>query len=88
MAERSKAAARGQLDRTHRRRRRRLLVGALATLIGAGAIGLLAGRGLGASAPEQAARADSAAALDRAVSKEVNRVLLELWKMEGMEVRP
>jgi hypothetical protein len=88
MAERSKAAARGRIEKTRSHRRRRVWVGALAALIAAGSLGLAAGSGLGASAREKAARADSASALDRAVSKEVNRVLLELWKMEGLEVRP
>ncbi|HSW29700.1 MAG TPA: hypothetical protein VLH75_09500 [Longimicrobiales bacterium] len=88
MAERSKEAVRGRLARTRRRRRQRAAAGAVAALIVAGAIGLVVGRGSGTLAPEQAARAESAAALDRAVSKEVNRVLLELWKMESMEVRP
>ena len=88
MNERSTAAARLELARTRRRRSRRVTLGALAALAAAALLGVAVGRDLGPSPREVAARADSANAMDRAVSREVNRVLLELWKMEGMEVRP
>jgi hypothetical protein len=57
-------------------------------MVVAGSAGFVVGRGSGASAAERAARTDSAAALDRLVSKEMNRMLLELWKMESLEARP
>ena len=71
--------------RARRRRRRLAILGGLAVLAAAGAVGVLAGRGLGADPPERAAQDDAAAALDRAISREVNRTLLELWKMEDAE---
>lgn len=81
------AEATGRRGRARARwhRRRRAVLGALAVAAAAGAVGVLAGRGLGADPPERAARADSASALDRAISREVNRTLLELWKMEDAE---
>lgn len=77
--ERSAARARSRLERSKRR-----LVGTLLAMAAAAAVGFTAGRGLGGETP-QARPATASDALDRAISSEVNRVLLELWRMEDVE---
>lgn len=88
VADRWRAGIAEGTRRARRRRRSRALAGAALVLASAGFLGVAAGRRVGTPAPDRAARADSASAVDRVVSREVNRVLLELWKMEGLEVAP
>lgn len=84
MRELEAASARQRCERARRGRRRRVAVGILAVLGGALGIGLALGRASHATASELQAEADARAA-DRLISSEVNRVLFELWKMEGLE---
>jgi len=84
MRELEAAFARRRRERARRGRRRRVAVGILAVLGGAFGIGLALGRASHATASELQAESDKRAS-DQLISSEVNRVLVELWKMEDLE---
>lgn len=69
------------------RRRSRSVWGMVAVVAVAGAVGYLLG--LGSHRTQEELRSDAEAGarkeLDLSISKEVNRTLLELWKMEDVE---
>ena len=76
---------RRQRSRTRRQRRNRLLGGAVAFAV----LSFLAGMVLGSAGhatQESLTQAEvSARTRDRSISSEVNRTLLELWRMEDVE---
>lgn len=61
------------------------MAGTAAALMTAGLLGYLAGRGAEPSTGEGGHPAGERATLDRVISREVNRTLLELWRMEDVE---
>lgn len=84
VAELEAAVARRRRARTAKGRRRRVTVGVLATLAASLGLGIALGRASHASAAQLHAEAERRMA-DDLVSAQVNRVLLELWKMEDVE---
>lgn len=87
LAELSVQADRRRLARRERRRARRRRTGIVLALVGSAAVGFALGHQSHASPDSLRAELESANALDGAVSREVNRVLLELWKMEDVEAK-
>lgn len=85
VADFTKAADGRRLERARARRRRRVVLGLLAAMLAGGAGGVLAGLAFGPDPQGQARQNEEASSLDRAISREVNRTLLELWKMEDAE---
>lgn len=87
MTEQEGARRRRQRRRTRFRRRARVVAG-LAT---ASALAMGVGVGLGWAArttrDDRMVEPAPASTLDRVISAEVNRTLLELWKMEDLEHR-
>lgn len=77
--------------RTFRRRRtarrRRVVWGFVLSLAAAGAAGVYLGMGSHVSPTELSVQAEEARARDFDISREVNRTLLELWRMEELEAR-
>lgn len=68
-----------------RRRRIRLGVGIAAVISVAFGIGIALGMASHTTAADMTAEQQAAYARDRSISSEVNRVLLELWRMEDVE---
>jgi hypothetical protein len=85
VAEIEERSAQRNVERRHRRRARRLGAGFLVALFVAGAAGGAVGLGSHRSQEEltEAQRVSRTKDLD--ISKEVNRTLLNLWKMEDVE---
>ncbi len=79
------AIARQTRTEEHRRRRRRVAMGFVSSLIVAGGIGFGVGRAVRKPAPEMALPERSRSGLDKEISTQVNRTLLELWRMEDVE---
>ena len=77
--------SRRKLERTRSRRSRRIVLGLLAATVVAGSAGAYIGYSSHTTPQEVTAAQDAAMRLDADVSKEVNRTLLELWKMEDVE---
>lgn len=67
------------------RRRRRWILGSLAVTCLAGFTGYLLGLESSPTAEGIARQGEAQATLDRFISREVNRTLLELWRMEDVE---
>lgn len=67
------------------RRRRRWTVGSLVAVSVAGIAGYVLGRESRATAEQLTRQGETQATLDRFISREVNRTLLELWRMEDVE---
>lgn len=84
VSELSGRAARTKGARRRRRRRRRTMWTVVGVMALSAGIGVALGRY--AHDPTEAPRSPQSNAVDRAVSREVNRVLLELWKMEEGEM--
>ena len=73
--------------RTRRGRRRRAILGLMLSVLAAGGLGVALGVHSRMSAEEVAARNQVAARpADLDISREVNRALLELWRMEEAEM--
>lgn len=77
--------SRRTLDATRRRRSARTRAAWLLAMALALAIGSALGRASHATQEELTAAQEAARARDMDVSREVNRMLLELWKMEDVE---
>lgn len=79
----------GMVNRHLRRRRdarsRRIVVGFVAVALVAGGVGWYVGEQSHATAEEVAAEREAAAAPESELSKELNRAMLELWRMEDVE---
>lgn len=74
-----------QAGRRHAKRRaRKVRIGFLVALLVSGAIGLMLGY-MSHQTPEELAAERERARQEFNASEEVNRVLLELWKMEDLE---
>lgn len=79
--QRARVAGRGG-----RKRRRRVAVGFIVSVLVAGGAGLVLGVRSARTAEElQEEQARAARPLDAQISREVNRTLLQLWKMEDVE---
>lgn len=78
IAQRTRAAER-------QARRRRVWFGFLVSLILAGCIGFGVGRAVREPTAEIALPQGARSGMDKQISKQVNRTLLELWKMEDVE---
>ncbi len=83
--ERADAERRFRATRAGRRRKR--LVGLLVSLLVAGAVGWGLGLGAHQSAEEITESAREQEVQDLDISREVNRTLLELWRMEEIEAQ-
>lgn len=70
-----------------RARRRRVVWGFVLSLLIAGGVGLALGLGSHTTAEDISAQAQQTRAKDLDISKEVNRTLLELWRMEEVEAQ-
>lgn len=77
--------SRRKLDRTRRRRARRLLLGFLGAMIVSGAVGVFVGLDSHATQAELTEAQRVVRERDVDISREVNRTLLQLWKMEEIE---
>ena len=77
--------ARRSVAHSHRRRTRRLLVGFVLVLALAGVVGSGVGRGSHRTQEQLTAAQQQSRVRDFDISKEVNRTLLNLWKMEDVE---
>ena len=85
IAEIEARVARRRLARSRTRRTRRIALGfALATIVAAG-VGFSLGLRSGRTAEELTQAQEATRRQDIDVSSEVNRTLLELWKMEDFE---
>lgn len=73
------------VHRRRKARRRRIMWGFLACLVAAGALGLYLGMRTQPSPAEATAEMQESRDRDRMISSEVNRALLELWRMEEVE---
>lgn len=69
----------------HRARSRRIALGLMLSVACAGGIGWILGRASHKTAVEVSAEFATAKRRDRDISAEVNRTLLELWKMEDVQ---
>ena len=69
----------------HRVRSRRIALGLAFSLAVAGGIGWVLGKGSHRTAEEVSAENATARRRDMDISAEVNRTLLELWKMENVQ---
>ncbi len=80
------ALARRHVRRSHEARRKRVIVGLVFSTVAAGGLGLVLGLRSRTTAEEltQVYEATNRPE-DVEISKEVNRALLELWKMEDVE---
>lgn len=79
------AMARRTQVREQDRRRQRVAIGFLLCVFVAGGVGFVVGRSVNEPAPEATAREHRRQRLDKEISVEVNRTLLELWKMEDVQ---
>lgn len=71
------------------RRRRRWILGSLAAICLAGVAGYVLGHESRPTAEGLSRQGAAQATMDKLISREVNRTLLELWKMEDVErIRP
>lgn len=77
--------SRRRLSASRRRRRARMLWGVLAAMGLAGAVGLGLGMLTRPTQENLTAAAENRNQQDNFISKEVNRTLLQLWKMEDIE---
>jgi len=68
-----------------RARRRRIWIGFLVSLILAGSVGFGVGRAVHEPTAEVALPDGARRGVDKEISTQVNRTLLELWKMEDVE---
>ncbi len=68
-------------------RKRRVVWGFVVSLLVAGGIGLALGLGTHTTAEELTAEAQQTRTRDMDISQEVNRTLLELWRMEEVEAQ-
>lgn len=73
------------LARTKRRRSRRVAVGLLAAVVVAGVVGNRVGKSSHRTQEELIAAERESHRRDFDISSEVNRTLLQLWKMEDVE---
>jgi hypothetical protein len=86
MDELEDARARRSVERRRRARNVRLIWGFILSLVAAGGLGLALGLESHATPEELAAPAQGPRGpLDREISEQVNRTLLELWRMEDVE---
>jgi hypothetical protein len=77
--------ARRALDRGHRRRRTRIVAGFVVAMVAAGAVGAYVGYASHQTAETITAAREAAHQRDLDISWQVNRTLLQLWKMEDVE---
>lgn len=77
--------ARARLRHSHKRRRRRVMTGFGIVLVIAGGIGVFAGMRGNATRDELTARQEAQQSQNADISSEVNRALMELWRMEDVE---
>jgi len=77
--------ARARLKHGRRRRRRRVVAGFGVVLVFAGGIGVFAGMRGNSTRDELTAEQEAEQARNTDISSEVNRALLELWRMEDVE---
>lgn len=77
--------SRGRRARDQKRRLHRITLGFLLAMAAAGAIGGAVGFASHTTPEELTAEQEALGRQDQFISKEVNRTLLELWKMEDVE---
>ncbi len=77
--------SRRKLERTRKRRTRRIAFGLFAATFLAGSVGAYVGYASHTTPQEVMEAQDAAKRRDDKISSEVNRTLLELWKMEDVE---
>lgn len=85
MADIEETFARRSLDRRRDKRRSRLVAGFVGMLLVAGVAGVFLGLQSHTTAEEITAAREEANRRELDLSSEVNRTLLELWKMEDVE---
>jgi hypothetical protein len=85
VAEIEERMSEGRRARSRRRRQNRVLLGLIAAMLVAGAGGLMLGRSSHRTRDEILAEQAQQRGKDKFISGEVNRTLLELWKMEDVE---
>ena len=79
------AVAKRGFDHMRRRRRRRVLVGFVFALTTAGGVGAAIGLRSHTTSEELVTAGARREAAEMDISKDLNRTLLELWKMEDVE---
>lgn len=68
-----------------RKRRHRVWMGFVVALVVAGAVGFGVGRAVGPPQPEDVLPISATGDINKAISEQVNRVLVEEWRMEDVQ---